>query len=113
MENVARKITIHSKEVRKDKQTFIASSALINGAWFKIKFVKGCNDKPEEKGMYDITFNTDNCSVERGRAYTKKDGGVGYENDTIWIKKLETIYKYTDEDMKEMNRVTVSSIFGE
>ena len=51
MENTIRKITLHSQEVRKDKQVFIASSAEINKKWYKIKFTKECVDAPKTKGL--------------------------------------------------------------
>lgn len=111
MENTIRKITLHSQEVRKDKQTFIASSAEINKKWFKIKFTKDCTNAPKTKGLYELTIDFDNCSIERGKQYTSKNGKKGIANDTIWVREITAIRKFTDEELKAANRIGMSAIF--
>lgn len=113
MENTIRKITIHSQEVRKDKQTFIASSAEINKKWYKIKFTKECVDAPKTKGLYELTIDFDECSIEKGRPYTNSSGKKGVANDTIWVRHIVGIRKYTEEELKTANRMAMSSLFGE
>lgn len=112
METV-RKITIHSQEVRKDKQTFIASSAEINKKWYKIKFVKGCAGAPIEKGLYELIIDFDECSIEKGKPYTNNAGKKGVSNDTIWVRSIAGIRKYTEDEMKEANRDAMCAVFGD
>lgn len=112
MENTIRTFTMHAKEIRKDKQVFIANSAEINKKWFKIKFTKECIDVPKTKGLYEITIDFDECSIEKGKTYTKANGEIGIAQDTIWIKHIVGIRKYTDDDLKAANRMTMSAVFG-
>lgn len=111
MADTIRKITIHAREVKKDKQSFIACTAEIGGRWYKIKFVKGCAKAPQLKGLYELTIDFDNCSIERGRKYVTNDGREGRDRDTIWVKEITEIRKYTDEEMKEMNRNAMFALF--
>lgn len=111
MENVVVTITLHSQEIKKDKQSFIASSAEINGRWYKIKFTKECNLTPKVKGLYDLTINFDDCSVENGKMYRRSDGTNGVTNDTIWVKRVLELRQYTDEELKAVNRIALGNIF--
>lgn len=109
--NTTRTITISAQEIKKDKQTFIACSAQINGKWYKIKFTKDCERNPKTKGRYYLTINFDDCSFEAGKPY-KKDGKERKSNDIIWVRKITDIKKYTDEELAEENRAEMASIFG-
>ncbi len=111
MENNIRKITLHSREIRKDKQTFIASDAFIGGKWYKIKFTKECERAPKNKGLYELTLNFDDCSLEKGKPYTSKDGEKRLSNPTIWVKDIVKIREFSDEERKEANRLTMAEIF--
>lgn len=111
MENNIRKITLHSREIRKDKQTFIASDAQIGKNWYKIKFTKECEIAPKNKGLYELTINFDDCSLEKGKPYENKKGEIKASNPTIWIKKIVDIRAFSDEELKESNRATMSAIF--
>ena len=109
--NLIQIITVHAKEVRQDKKSFITCTTLINGVWYRVKFNKTCNIYPRNKGTYDIKINIDNCSIERGHRYVK-DGEERWENDIIWIKQVESMYEYTEDDYREINRAKFNSIFG-
>lgn len=106
-----RKITLHAQEVRKDKQSFITCSAEINKKWFKIKFTKECENAPKERGLYELTIDFDDCSIEKGKPFTSKAGRKGVANDTIWVRKITAIRKFTDEELKASNRIDMSAIF--
>lgn len=113
MESTVRTITIHSQEVKKDKQTFIASSAEINGKWFKIKFTKECGDGPKTRGLYELTIDLDECSIEAGKRYTNSKGKSGVANDTIWVRHIVGLRKHTEDELKAANRMAMGKIFGE
>lgn len=112
MENT-RTITLHAQEIKKDKQSFIACSAFINNKWFKIKFTKECEKAPKTIGLYELTINFDDCSLERGKPYTSKSGRKGVSNDSIWVRNIEKIRKYTEDELKERNRNAMVEAFGE
>ena len=112
MENM-KQIKITAREIKKDKQVFIACSSEINKKWYKIKFIKECTGVPKKAGLYELTIDLNECSLERGKTYTKKNGEIGYENDTIWVKTIAGLRPYTAEELAEMNRVTMAGIFGE
>ena len=105
--------TIHGQEIKKDKQKFIACSAFIGDRWYKIKFTKECEKAPKEKGLYELTVDLNNCSLENGKSYTAKDGTVKPANSIIWIRKIDNIRKYNEEELAERNRVVMEGIFGE
>ena len=105
-------ICIHAQEIKKDKQSFIASSAEINGKWYKIKFTKDCEGIPKTKGLYDLTIDFDECSVELGKMYKRADGSMGRENDVIWVKHIVGLRQYTEEELKAINRMAMGNIFG-
>lgn len=110
--NNIREIIIHSKEIKKDKQSFIVSSAEINGRWYKIKFTKSCVDVPRERGLYRLTIDFDDCSLEVGKTITNKAGKKFTENDTIWVRHVVGLEKFTDEEIKARNREALSKAFG-
>lgn len=107
-----RTITLHAQEIKKDKQSFIACSSEINGKWYKIKFTKECDTTPKTKGLYELTIDFDECSVEFGKRYTKNNGDVGVANDTIWVRHIVGLRKYSDEELKAVNRMAMGNIFG-
>lgn len=106
-----RTIMVSAREVTNGKTKFINCSAKLNNVWFKIKFTRACNDRPLEKGRYDISVNLDECSTQNGGTYTDKYGIVKEGAPIIWINKIESIRKYTDEELKEESRRRISEIF--
>lgn len=112
METTVRTITLHAQEIKKDKQTFIACSAEIEGKWYKIKFTKDCVNAPRYKGLYDLTIDFDECSVEMGKRYTNSRGEAGVANDTIWVRHIVGLRQFTEEELKQQNRLAMSKIFG-
>lgn len=105
-------VKLHTKEITKDKQKFFASSAEINGVWYKIKFVKDVKEAPTSKGLYELTIDFDNCSLEKGATYvSKKTGEIVAGNATIWVRKIEAIRKFTEEELKAENRIVFNEIF--
>lgn len=113
MENTVRTITLHSQEVKKDKQVFIASSAEINGKWYKIKFTKECDGSPKTRGIYDLTIDFDECSIEIGKRYTNSKGKSGVSNDIIWVRHIVGLRQYTEDELKAANRMAMGNIFGD
>lgn len=105
-------IKVFGREVVNGSQKFISSSAEINKKWYKIKFVNGCNEVPSTKGIYEITFDTKNASLEKGKPYTTKNGKKGIDNPTIWIKKIIKNRPYTEEDYDRENEEVFSEVFG-
>lgn len=107
-----RTFTVHAKEVRKENRSFITCSAEINGRWYKIKFTKECNQMPKVRGLYELTIDFDNCSLEKGKPYTNAQGKKGVENDTIWVKSVISLRQYTEEELNANNRAVMYEIFG-
>ncbi len=107
-----RTIILHTQEIVKDKQKFVAASAEINGKWYKIKFTQNCEGIPKKKGLYELTFNVDNCSVEHGKLYTTKDGETKTANDVIWVKEIVKLREFTKEELEELNRLVFKEVFG-
>ena len=107
-----RTIVLHAQEITKDKQRFIACSAEINKKWYKIKFTKDVTDAPKTKGLYDLTIDFDDCSIEKGKQYTNKQGKKGVENDTIWVRHIVGMRMYTEDDLKAANRIAMNEVFG-
>lgn len=106
-------IEVYAKEVKKDKQSFIACTANINNRWYKIKFNKDCNEWAKEKGIYELVVDIDNISMERGKEIENSKGKKVMQNDTLWIKSVISLTHYTEEQMRERNRVTMNSVFGD
>lgn len=111
METV-RTILIHTQEIKKEKQSFPASSAEINGKWFKIKFTKDCDGAPRTRGLYDLTIDFDECSIEKGKMYTTSNGEQKKSNDTIWVRHIVGLRKYSEEELKKANRMAMENVFG-
>lgn len=104
-------IKIHTREIKKDGKKFFSSTANINGEWFKIKFTTECVGSPRARGLYDLTVDYDDCSVQKGSYYTSKTGEQKKDSDIIWVRKIADIRKYSDEELKEANRATMAAIF--
>lgn len=103
---------INAKEVQNGNSKFPAFTALLNGKWFKIKFTQECEKSPKTKGVYNLTFDTKNSSIQKGKKFKREDGSEGVGNDTIWIRKIEKVVKYTDEELAEMNAKDVENAIG-
>ena len=113
MDNTVRTITVHAREIRKDKQAFIACFTKINKNWYKVKFTKDCVNPPRKKGLYELTIDFDTCSLERGKQYINSSGKKGISNDVIWVKHIVGIRAYTEDELKDINRMAFSDIFGD
>ena len=111
METV-RTIRISASEIKKDKQSFIACSAQINGKWYKIKFTKECEGAPKKKGLYDLTIDFDGCSIEKGKKFVSSKGNKGVSNDIIWVRYITSIRQLTEEETAQINREQLSELFG-
>lgn len=111
--NTVRTIKMSAQEVKRDNKKFIACSAEINGKWYKIKFTQDCINSPKTRGIYELTIDFDECSIEKGKKYENAKGKEGISNDTIWVKCIAGIRKYTEEELKATNRMAMSAIFGE
>lgn len=113
MENTIRTITLHAQEITKGNQRFIACSSEINEKWYKIKFTKACGKvPPTEKGLYELTIDCDDCSVENGKNYTNSKGKTAKANDTIWVRRIVNLRKYTPDELKAENRQVMNAVFG-
>lgn len=113
MENKTMTITIYAKQVKLDDKKFIASTAKIKDKWYKIKFPMESEKQPKTNGVYDLTFTYDNASIEKGKKYKNKYGEEAVTNDTLWVREITKIRKYTDEELNERNRERMDEVFGE
>lgn len=95
-------LQLHAREVKTDKNTFIATTAYFNGKWYKIKFRKECAVTPKTKGLYDLTVDLGCCILQKGKAY----------NDTIWVAEVVNLRQYSDEELKEINRAKLGKELG-
>ena len=100
---------INVKEIVNGNTKFPSCSAKINGTWYKIKFTQECEKSPKTRGVYNLTFDTINSSIQKGKKFVSKSGNEGVDNDTIWIRKIDEIVKYTDEELAEMNAKEVEN----
>lgn len=106
-----RTFMIACKEIKNNEQKFIASTAKINGKWYKIKFTKECETAPRKKGLYDLTVDLKDISIQKGKKYTNKKGEEKIENDTLWINKTTNLRKYTEEELEKRNMEALSEVF--
>ena len=106
-------IKLHAQEIKKDKQSFIACSAEIRGKWYKVKFTKDCENAPKHKGLYDLTIDIDECSIEKGKIVENSKGKEVKTPDIIWVRCIAGITKYSEEKLKEENRTAFGSVFGD
>lgn len=113
MTNTQRQILVHAQEVKLDNKKFITCSAEINKKWYKIKFTQDCEGAPKKRGLYDLIIDFDDCSIERGKQYTRKDGTIGINSDTIWVRKIVNNHQWSDDELTEANRVMLQNIFGD
>lgn len=110
MENV-QIITIYAKEIKTEKNKFLTFTTRIKDTYYKVKFTREVRDIPAEKGTYELTIDLDNVSIQCGEVVTTKSGKQVQENDTLWIKHIVGIRKYTQDDYKEVNRLKVEELF--
>lgn len=106
-----RTIKLHAQEVKKEKQQFITCSTEIKGIWYKVKFTKDCEKLPKKKGLYDLTINLNNCSIEKGKTYTNNDGVKLKNNDIIWVREVVALRMFSEDELQEMNLATLRGIF--
>lgn len=105
-----RTFRISAKDIKKKdgSGSFISCSAKIGDSWYRVKFTQDCERSPRKRGLYDITVDYNSMSIQKGKvrdAYT--------ENDTIWVKEIKKIRKYTDDELNTMNAEKLSKVFGE
>lgn len=106
-------LQLHAREIKTDKNTFIATTAYFNGKWYKIKFRKECSVTPKTKGLYDLTVDLGCCTLQKGKVYEVSDtDGIKAENDTIWVAEVVNLRQYSDEELKEINRAKLGKELG-
>ena len=103
---------ISAKEVKQEKNSFIACSAKIGDSYYKIKFTKECERVPKTRGLYDLVIDEDKCSIQKGKKYVTKDGYEAIGNPTIWVKEIASIRKYTEAELAEINRANFAGVFA-
>ena len=106
-----RTIKIFAKEVRKDKQSFIACTTQIKDKWYKIKFTRECNSIPNSRGVYELKIDVADTSYQKGETYINKQGKKAQGNDIIWVRKIAEIRQYTEEELRENNAIVMGAIF--
>lgn len=107
-------IKVSAKEIKKSDGTgtFPSCSAKIGEKWYKIKFTQDCTVSIKKRGLYDLTVKLDDISRQKGREKTLKGGKKVMDNDTLWIRKVVSLRKYTEEEMAELNRRDLDEVFG-
>lgn len=106
-----RTFKIAAREVTHENQKFIACSTKIGDKYFKVKFTKDCATQPRKRGLYDITLNTDKCSIERGKKYINKQGYEAEGQPTIWVKEVDNLRAYTEEELNAINEAKFKAVF--
>lgn len=108
------KLTIYAKEIKmNDGKAFVAFTTLVKTKWFKVKFTRNCLTTPKEKGMYHLTIDVNDVSIEKGKFYTDKNGVKKQGSPTIWINKVVELSKYTEEELKQIREAKLESVFGD
>lgn len=108
------KLTIYAKEIKLgDGKSFVAFTTLLKNKWFKVKFTRNCLTTPKEKGMYHLTIDVNDVSIEKGNFYNDKNGEKKQGNHTIWINKVVELSKYTEEELKQIREAKLESVFGD
>ena len=110
MENNNVTLKVYAKSIEADGKKFLAYSTKFNGTYFKIKFRSDCLITPKTAGVYDITVNTFNCSVQNGGKYTNKNGEEKIGTPTLWIKVVDNCRKYTEEEINAENAEAVNAL---
>ena len=96
-----RTFKVYAKEITtKDGNKFVTLSTVANEQFYKFKFKKACTSNIQLKGVYDVVVDLNDISVQRGKIKTTEDGREFKENSTIWIDKVVSIRKYSDEELK-------------
>ena len=96
-------LRLNVKEITNGNTKFPACTAKYNGQWFKVKFTRECENSPKTRGVYRLVFESGDGSIENGKKFTRKDGTTGIGNATIWVRKITSITKYSDEELSKMN----------
>lgn len=102
-----RTFKVYAKEINtKDGNKFVSLSTSYNGEFYKFKFKKVCTSNIQLKGVYDVVLDLNDISVQAGKIKTNKDGQEYKENATIWVEKVVSIRKYSDDELKaqQLNR---------
>ena len=103
---------IYGKEIKTEKNSFIAFSTKINNRYFKVKFTKDVDGVPKRKGVYNLTVNMKDISVQNGAKYEAKDGTIKDGTTTLWIRNLISVNKVSQEILDAENEKTVYELFN-
>lgn len=105
---MTRTFRINVKEIAKKDGSckFPVANAKINDKWYKVKFTKDCDNAPRKAGLYDLTVDDDEMSIQTGTVKNEHK-----QNDIIWVHAIVTVRRYSDDDIKEYSRAKVSSVF--
>lgn len=105
-------INVYAREINSNGRMFVTCTANINNRWYKVKFKRGVANNPTVRGLYKMTIDVDDCSIEKGSKYTDKNGKTAVGNPTIWVGAIKSIEQYGDDYFKEKNREKFAEIFG-
>ena len=105
-------LNIYAKEVTKENNKFLIYTTIIKEKFYKLKFTQKCENIPKEKGSYYIEVDYADCSVQKGKKYIDKNTGEEKpENDILWVNKIISLRKETDEERKEKNTIKMKKVF--
>lgn len=101
---------VYAKEIRNDGRQFVACSTNIKGAWYKVKFNKQCENVIKSRGVYNVSADDMNMSIQAGQRVTNSKGKEVVTNPIIWIRHCD-IVKLTDEELSIRAAREVANIF--
>ena len=92
----------------KDGKKFVSCQTKRKDTFYKVKFTADCERQIKTFGVYDLYVRDIDISIER----SKKQPNGFKPNDVIWIRNVQALRKYSEEDLAEDNKVKYDDIFG-
>lgn len=104
-------IRVFAKDIKTAKTTFQAYLTKINNVWYTVKFGRDCQ-KPDTKGVYDITLDPSTIGLQDGGTYTTADGEVKNKDKILWINEYLECLDVTEQVREEQKKNAIAQVFG-
>ena len=95
------------------KKTFCAFSAQIGRKWYKIKFTQESEGAPRKPGVYAVSLDKDQLSIQHGKKIKTKEGDDFVENDTLWVRGKAFCEPVSEDELRKENAAKIDRLFDD
>lgn len=97
-------LEVYGKELStKEGRKFIKYSTKLQGVYFDLRITQVSNIKLNNKGAFKLVVDLNMVSIQNDKTYIDKEGKEKPCTPILWVRNIEEIKEYTEEEKYQMN----------